>query len=96
MHAINSDGSFKITTVSNTNCNPQQLVELPYKEDGFRMVIVLPNEIDGLSSVIEKASEKGLLEDVFKLQPSGRDVNLHLPKFEIKTKLDLNELLPKV
>lgn len=72
------------------------MVELPYKEDGFRMVVVLPNEIDGLASVIEKASEKGLLEDVFKLSPSGRDVKLHMPKFEMKSKHDLNSLLPKV
>lgn len=72
------------------------MVELPYKEDGFRMVVVLPNEIDGLSSVIEKASTKGLLKDVFELAPSGADIILELPKFEIKTKHDLNKLLPKV
>ncbi|XP_022837693.1 antichymotrypsin-1-like isoform X3 [Spodoptera litura] len=73
-----------------------RLVELPYKETGFRMVIVLPNEIDGLPSVLEKASQKGLLDDVFKLQPAGSDVELELPKFDVKTKLDFNELLPKL
>lgn len=72
------------------------MVELPYKESGFRMIIVLPNEVEGLSSVIEKATNKGILEDVFKMDPTGRDVILDLPKFEIKTKLNLNDLLPKV
>lgn len=73
-----------------------RLVELPYKEKGFRMVIVLPNEIDGLPSVLEKAAEKGLLDEVFKLQPAGSDVELELPKFDIKSKLDFNEILPKL
>ncbi|XP_035434846.2 antichymotrypsin-1 isoform X7 [Spodoptera frugiperda] len=73
-----------------------RLVELPYKERGFRMVIVLPNEIDGLPSVLEKAAEKGLLDEVFKLQPAGSDVELELPKFDIKSKLDFNEILPKL
>ncbi|KOB65662.1 Chymotrypsin inhibitor CI-8A [Operophtera brumata] len=71
------------------------MVELPYKEDGFRMVVVLPNEVDGLPLVLEKAAQKGLMDDVFNLSPSGRDVNFQIPKFEIETKLDLNELLPK-
>lgn len=73
-----------------------RMIELPYKESGFRMVVVLPNEIDGLPSVLEKASEKGLLEDIFKLSPAGRDVELDMPKFDIRTKLDFNEILPKV
>lgn len=60
------------------------------------MVVVLPNELDGLPFVLEKASQRGMLDDVHKLSPSGRDVNLQFPKFEINSKLDLNELLPKV
>lgn len=72
------------------------MVELPYKENGFRMVVVLPNEVDGLPSVLEKASEKGLLNDVFKLSPAGADVELDIPKFDIKSKLDFNKILPKV
>lgn len=72
------------------------MIELPYKEKGFRMVVVLPNEVDGLSSVLEKASEKGLLNDVFRLSPAGTEVDLDIPKFDIKSKLDFNEILPKV
>ncbi|CAH0695696.1 unnamed protein product [Spodoptera exigua] len=73
-----------------------KMVELPYKETGFRMIVVLPNEIDGLPSVLEKASQKGLLDEVFKLSPPGTDVELELPKFEVKSKLDFNEILPKL
>lgn len=72
------------------------MVELPYKEDGFRMVIVLPDELDGLPSVLEKATEKGLLEDVFRLRTINRKVHLEMPKFEAKSALDFNNILPKV
>lgn len=60
------------------------------------MVVVLPNEINGLQSVVNKVAESGLLEEVFKLQPAGAEVELSVPKFEIKSKLDLNDILPKV
>ncbi|CAB3257311.1 unnamed protein product [Arctia plantaginis] len=73
-----------------------KMIELPYKETGFRMVVVLPNEVDGLPSVLEKAAEKGLLSDVFRLSPAGCEVDLDMPKFEINTKIDFNDILPKV
>ncbi|NP_001037530.1 antichymotrypsin-1 precursor [Bombyx mori] len=73
-----------------------KMIELPYKEPGFRMVVVLPDKIDGLPAVLEKAAEKGLLEDVFNLSPAGRDIELEIPKFEIRSGLDLNTILPKV
>lgn len=71
-------------------------MELPYKEHNFRFIIALPNEVDGLDGLMEKVAERGLLEDVFKMYPAGAEVILDMPKFEIKSKLDLNELLPKV
>ncbi|CAK1584197.1 unnamed protein product [Parnassius mnemosyne] len=73
-----------------------KMIELPYQESGFRMVVILPNEVDGLSSVLEKVAEKGLLDDVFALSPAGREINLYLPKFEIRSKLDFTQILPKL
>lgn len=72
------------------------MIELPYKEDKFRMIIVLPDDVEGLPEVVKKISEKGLLEDVFRMYPAGADVDLDMPKFEIKSKHDLNNILPKV
>lgn len=60
------------------------------------MIIALPDEVDGLEGLIEKVAGRGLLEAVLKMHPTTVDVILDLPKFEIKSKLDLNELLPKV
>ncbi|XP_013162555.1 PREDICTED: antichymotrypsin-1-like isoform X1 [Papilio xuthus] len=73
-----------------------KMIELPYQEPGFRMVVILPNEIDGLSNVLEKVAQKGLLEDVFALSPARREVNLYLPKFDIKSSLDFTQILPKL
>ncbi|CAK1584232.1 unnamed protein product [Parnassius mnemosyne] len=73
-----------------------KMIELPYQELGFRMVVILPNEVDGLSSVLEKVTEKGLLDDVFALSPAGREINLYLPKFEVRSKLDFTQILPKL
>nr|WGN96274.1 setae polypeptide [Ochrogaster lunifer] len=73
-----------------------RMIELPYKEKGFRMVVVLPNKVDGLPTVLQKASEKGLLSDVFSLSPAGADVDLDMPKFDIRSKLDFKRILPEV
>ncbi|XP_045537421.1 antichymotrypsin-1 isoform X2 [Papilio machaon] len=73
-----------------------KMIELPYQEPGFRMVVILPNEVDGLPDVLEKVAQKGLLEDVFALSPARRKINLYLPKFDIKSSLDFTQILPKL
>ncbi|CAH2089264.1 unnamed protein product [Euphydryas editha] len=73
-----------------------QMIELPYKETKFRMIVVLPNDIDGLPEVLKKTSEKGLLENVFRMHPVGAELLLDMPKFEIRSKIDLNSILQKV
>ncbi|KAJ2946623.1 hypothetical protein O0L34_g12680 [Tuta absoluta] len=73
-----------------------KLVELPYKEKGFRMVIVLPDQIDGLPAMLEKVEQRGLMADIFALAPENCDIHLDMPKFEIQSKLELKNILPKV
>ncbi|XP_013137267.1 PREDICTED: antichymotrypsin-1-like isoform X2 [Papilio polytes] len=73
-----------------------KMIELPYQEPGFRMVVILPNEVDGLPEVLEKVAQKGLLDNVFALSPARRKVNLYLPKFDIKSSLDFTQILPKL
>ena len=62
--------------------------------DEVSMIIVLPDEIDGLSKV-EKKLETFSLD---KLRQSGAltDVELSLPKFKIESKIDLNDVLIEV
>nr|WBB28748.1 antichymotrypsin-1-like [Yponomeuta cagnagella] len=73
-----------------------RMIELPYRETFFRMVVVLPNEVDGLPSVVDKVAKNGLAEEVFKLAPSGRDINLDMPKFDVDSEINLNGILAKV
>ncbi|XP_050352645.1 antichymotrypsin-1-like isoform X2 [Nymphalis io] len=73
-----------------------KMIDLPYKESKFRMVVVLPNEVDGLPDVLDKAAEKGLLENIFRMHPTTGSVILDMPKFETRTKINLNDVLSKV
>lgn len=72
------------------------MIELPYKEDKFRMIVVLPDDVEGLPEVVRKISEKGMLEDVFRMHPVNAEIDLDMPKFEIKSKHDFNAVLAKV
>lgn len=59
------------------------------------MVIVLPQEIEGLNDVMAKlAAGYDLLTDIENMYKTK--VQVTLPKFKIETTIDLNELLPKV
>ncbi|XP_046970433.1 antichymotrypsin-1-like [Vanessa cardui] len=73
-----------------------RMIELPYKESKFRMIVVLPNEVDGLPGVLEKVATQGLLENVFRMYPAGAEVDLDMPKFETRSKINLNDVLSKV
>lgn len=72
-----------------------QLLELPYVGEDASMVIVLPQEIEGLNDVMAKlAAGYDLLTDIENMYKTK--VQVTLPKFKIETTIDLNELLPKV
>ena len=59
------------------------------------MIIILPNQIEGLKELEEKIAKADLREDVFfKMLTSDADVTL--PKFKIETKIDLKDILIKV
>nr|WJJ70434.1 venom protein U-MPTX.14-Mc31 [Megalopyge crispata] len=72
-----------------------EIIELPYKnKGGFRMLVVLPKQIDGLPRVLENVRKHGLLKDAYSLEATYIDFSM--PKFTIESTLDLNELLPKI
>nr|WJJ70398.1 venom protein U-MPTX.14-33 [Megalopyge opercularis] len=72
-----------------------EIIELPYKGEGeFRMIVVLPKEIDGLPRVLENVRKHGLLKDAYSLEATS--IEFSMPKFTIESTLDLNELLPKI
>ncbi|XP_014220593.1 alaserpin-like isoform X4 [Trichogramma pretiosum] len=68
-----------------------KFIELPYQNKNVKMVIIVPDEIDGLKDVINNLEHF----NASRLAKSGydREVHLYLPKFKINTKIDLNDPL---
>ncbi|XP_014606418.1 PREDICTED: serine protease inhibitor 3/4-like isoform X5 [Polistes canadensis] len=66
-------------------------IELPYKGEEFSMVIILPDEVDGLAAIEKKLAVHGLGE-VLK-RGHITDVDVYLPKFKIESSIKLNEHL---
>ncbi|KAF9419262.1 hypothetical protein HW555_004189 [Spodoptera exigua] len=66
---------------------------LPRREAS--MLIVLPNEIEGLDGVLSKlASGFDLMSEIGKMHKTK--VQVTIPKFKIETEIDLADLLPKL
>lgn len=59
------------------------------------MLIILPNEIDGLPALQEKLKDPAALETAID-NMYNVDVNVYLPKFKIETQIDLIEVLSSV
>jgi len=65
---------------------------IPYKDSDLRMIIVLPNERDGLPELERRFAQDEFngeyMFDWTDLNPN-RDVHIHLPKFKVSKKFDL-------
>ncbi|GBP21439.1 hypothetical protein EVAR_12040_1 [Eumeta japonica] len=72
-----------------------KLLEMPYTGDEASMLIILPNQIDGLPNVMQKLANgydiMGAVEKMFSTK-----VRVMVPRFKIETTIDLKELLPKL
>nr|XP_012147539.1 PREDICTED: antichymotrypsin-2-like isoform X12 [Megachile rotundata] len=71
-----------------------KFIVLPYKGDELSMVIILPNEINGLAEV-EKKLQNTNIKDILN-EGYVRDVHLYLPKFKVESKMELKEPLCKL
>lgn len=58
------------------------------------MIIILPNEIDGLTEV-EKKLPNIKLSDILN-QGYEQEIQLYLPKFKVESEIHLNSVLQKV
>ncbi|XP_014205333.1 antichymotrypsin-2 isoform X3 [Copidosoma floridanum] len=71
-----------------------KFIELPYQNKDIRMVIIVPDEVDGLSKVeqnLEAFNYNRLTTIGFK-----REVELYMPKFKVESTLDLKAVLEKM
>ena len=84
-------GTYKYGVISNLDA---KFIEIPYQGDELSMVIILPNEINGLP-MVEKKLQGMSIADILN-QGYEREVQLQLPKFKIEKKIDLNSVLEKM
>ncbi|XP_013137108.1 PREDICTED: antichymotrypsin-1-like [Papilio polytes] len=82
-------------TYGHDNLLRATMIQLPYNETDFSMFIVVPDEIDGLPSLLDTLAEVGALRVFSKRNMTYRKVYLQMPKFEVKTKSNVKDILVK-
>lgn len=68
-----------------------QLLTMPYKGGRIRMIIVLPEKVDGLGEIEKEMDEASLAEALGKVEP--QEVDVFLPRFEFSSSSRLKEHL---
>ncbi|XP_048265792.1 serine protease inhibitor 3/4-like [Bombus terrestris] len=84
-------GTYKLGRLPDLNA---RFIEMPYKGDELSMIIILPNEIDGLSDVekkLQNTSLTNILSEGYEMK-----AGLWLPKFKVETMLELNDALKEM
>ena len=84
-------GNYKYGNLPDLNA---KFVVIPYKGDELNMIIILPNEIDGLSDVEKKLQNTNLTNILS--QGYEEEMELWLPKFEVESMLELNDVLKEM
>ena len=70
--------------------NDFRALEMPYQGERLSMVILLPNQVDGLNSLEQAANEPNLKQWLAALDSRHpRKVRLYLPRFKLETGYDL-------
>jgi len=69
-------------------------LELPYDNKDLGMLILLPNNRDGMRDLEKKMTGQQLLDIVSRLEQ--KQVNVQLPKFQVRSHVDLKKILPKM
>ncbi|XP_032306468.1 serine protease inhibitor 42Dd [Drosophila ananassae] len=71
-----------------------QILQLPFEDSNLTMMIILPNEIDGLAEMEEKLGELDMNEVA--ARSKMQDVEVSFPKFRIEGEMDLKVPLTKM
>ncbi|CAH2992081.1 unnamed protein product [Chilo suppressalis] len=72
-----------------------KLLEIFYEGDEASFLIVLPNQIDGITSLEEKLKDPSALVKATENMHTT-EVDVYLPKFKIETTIDLKDVLEKM
>ena len=68
-----------------------QILALPYADERLSMVILLPNEHDGLAELERELDTEFIMQMLDRLE--SQKVSISLPQFEIRARLSLLEIL---
>ncbi|XP_046559941.1 serpin B6-like [Haliotis rubra] len=82
------EGMFKLGTVPG---HAARILELPYEDDRFSMLVMLPNEIEDLPTL-----ENGLTVDLLASRLDtvvASDLKVYLPRFKLETAISVKESL---
>nr|CAD7569671.1 unnamed protein product [Timema californicum] len=71
-----------------------QVLELPYEERQVSMVILLPNDRNGLPNLEAKLTSEKLTEVLSQLHST--EVNVSIPRFKLEDTIDLNSVLQEM
>ncbi|XP_046989701.1 ovalbumin-related protein X-like isoform X1 [Schistocerca americana] len=71
-----------------------QILELPYQGNQLSMLVILPNQIDGINELENKIMKVNLHQISDKLYPMK--VNVLLPKFNIEKEMQLDKILKQL
>lgn len=82
-------GSFREARIAGA-----RVLELPYREDRFSMLVVLPDAVDGLAAVEQRLSEDDLSKWVSAL--ASKPVHVGLPRFKASWGTNLSPVLAKM
>ena len=74
-----------------TETEEVQVLEMPYEDSSFSMVIILPRKMDGLSGVERSLSPAFIGNLLEKLHPEN--VSVAIPKFEFRESYPLSDVL---
>uniref|UniRef100_A0A8C3WCH6 Serpin B13 n=1 Tax=Catagonus wagneri TaxID=51154 RepID=A0A8C3WCH6_9CETA len=70
-----------------------KILGIPYKNNDLSMFVLLPNDIDGLEKIIDEITPEKLIEWTSPGHMEERNVDLHLPRFEVEDSYDLEAVL---
>ncbi|XP_045706152.1 serpin B3-like [Phyllostomus hastatus] len=87
---MKKEGRFIFTELEDI---PAKVLEIPYKDKDLSMVLLLPNEIDGLQQLEDKLTAEKLIELTSSQNTSEATVDLHLPRFKVEKSYDLEGVM---
>lgn len=82
----------RVGRFAHTELDGFQIAELPYKGGETSMVVLLPDQPNGLAALEKKLTADALRTWLRRLRPTP-DVQLYLPKFKLETDYGLNDPL---